>query len=176
MQNIGNIHLFKDEPETALDYYDRAITIGEEIGNKYGLCEIFRFKAEALFKLHRTMDARTINEKGLQIATELEREDIKFDCNILAAKIEFALNPSEKPITKLCHMIAQSNLQEDTAELNYELWKMHIQSKDKSFKAMGGKYQKEALRLYRKLFIKTPSFSNKKRIEELTAKRETLRV
>jgi len=156
--NMGEIYKVKGDYDAALACYNRAIEIDRELGRKYGLAYQLIARAEVLFLLQRFDEARTLNAEGLQVAQEVGRRGKIFQSKVLSAKIDFVLDNREQAVTLLSEMLAQTEDKAQRADVHYEL---------SQFGAEYENHRKEALRLYQKLYTKTPKFEWKKRIEKL---------
>ena len=154
--NIGHIYKAKGNSDTAIVSYDRAIAILRELENKYYLSEYSIGKADALFSLQRSEEARALNAEGLQIAEETGMKEYIFQGKVLSAKIDFVLGNEDAP-HHLEEMLQQTKDDAEIAALHYELWKMTY-TED---------HRQKALNLYRMLYKTTPNIQYKTRMEEL---------
>ncbi|MCP4400413.1 MAG: tetratricopeptide repeat protein [bacterium] len=159
--NMGEIYKVKSDYDAALTCYNRAIEIDRELGRKSGLVYQLIAKAEVLFLLERFDEARLVNVEGQQAAQEVGRQAKIFQSNVLSAKIDFVLDKQEHAVTLLTEMLAQTKDNAQRAELHYELSQFGVEHEN---------HRKEALRLYQKLYEKTPKVEWKKRIEKLKNK------
>ncbi|KAA3600854.1 MAG: tetratricopeptide repeat protein [Calditrichaeota bacterium] len=157
VESMGNVYKGKGGYDKAMECYEKAIKISEKLGIKYYLCGQLNNKAKLLFLLKRNKEAQNINFEVLRIAKEIGRKDVTFEGKVLTEKINFALGDKENPPKQLQKMLIETEEIEEIVELNYELWKINSEEK----------YKIEALKLYQKLYSKTPKFDYKKKIEEL---------
>jgi hypothetical protein len=127
-------------------------------------------KAQLLFLKQNLYEAQISNEESLKIAINLDIKYLIFNCTLLSAKIAFAQGDKTAP-NRLYEMLEQTEDDEQTAELHYELWKMLDAQTSKVLKTFevstAEDHRQKALELYQQLYEKTPKFEYKKRIEEL---------
>ncbi len=166
--NMGTIYYNKGNYDKAMGCYDKAISLGKELEIRFDLSEFLINKAELLFFLKRFNVSEIINEEGLNIANEIGRKDITFKGKVLSAKIDFVLAKDDtsqnNAISKLKEMLSKAEDNEHKAALNYEL---EIMNKELKRDTISNQHKKEALRLYKKLYKKTPNIEYKNRVKEL---------
>ena len=129
-------------------------------------------RAEVFFRSRAILKARACNAEGLQYAEDIGNKSQIFAGRAQKAKIDFALGHKEKAVELLINMLIETANEDEMAELHFELWKMNqtfggfsrlSDSKDN--------HHTVALKLYNKLYAKTPNIEYKNRIDELTSMR-----
>ncbi|OQY27980.1 MAG: hypothetical protein B6244_08530 [Candidatus Cloacimonetes bacterium 4572_55] len=164
--NMGVMYYSKGDIDKAISCFDNSISICKEIQYVYGLCAALTDKAEARFFLKNYDSSKQLNEEGREIARRINRSDMVFKADMLAAKIDYATGKPEKAIQILTGMLAQTQDKYEFVTLHNELWQMYKQ-RDQTGQAQ--EHRRKALELYRKLYEKTPKYEYKQRIEELQA-------
>ncbi|KAA3604001.1 MAG: hypothetical protein DWQ06_05480 [Calditrichaeota bacterium] len=157
---IGITHFEENNIEKAQKLFDEALKLLHQ--KKFDTAEVLFYKSKLLFQIKDYEVSKKLSEKGLVIFEEMKRKDKfakqnLFESKILSSKINFALGDKTNPPKQLLEMLSQTEVKEEIATLNYEIWKMTSEDK----------YKIEALKLFQELYSKTPNFEYKKRIKEL---------
>ncbi len=140
----------------AMEYYDKSIELGAALGVRYDLCYFLLTKAKLLWLMNDYESVSSSAEEARKIALELERGDVVFGATVLLHKVH-ARTDSAGAAEALLALLESSSDDADKAVLRYELYKLKDDEKQR----------KEALKLYRQLYRKTPNIEYKNRIDEL---------
>ncbi len=166
--NIGSIYKDSGNYIKAMECYDKAIAIDYELNLKPNLPGDFFNKANCLYKIQEYDKAGECNNKCIDAAKEIDNKDYFFKSQVLKEKINFKL--SDDPRKKLLNIENLKNIlkdekeEENVASLNYELSIMNFELKRNEG---AEKYKIDTIKLYKKLYKKTPKIEYKKKIEEL---------
>jgi len=165
--NSGSVYKQEGDFEKALELFDKGIALAKKIGFKHTLPFILLDKAETLYLSESFEKAKSTNQECLQIAGEMKYEEQLFVSRVLSEKIDFALAVDDDkkmvPMNKLEAMLKEVKDEGRNAQLQYELWILKKALNIDGF----SNHQREALKLYNRLYKKTPDFSHKQKIEEL---------
>jgi len=148
---LGLIYRGRKNYSKAFDSLNRAIKIAEELASKFLLCAFFNIKAELLFKTGNLQEAQILNEKALTLSEETKRQKIVFNCLILKHKI------NSDTVSMRGMLNDEKYNDEQRAEINFEIWKIDQDPEAKQ----------KALEIYKKLYLRTPEFEFKEKIEEM---------
>ena len=164
----GIIYYLLGNNKRAMEFLNESILLSRELKSKYYLCSFLYDKANLLDKLNKN-DAKFVNNEALNIALEINRSDVVFNCKILSLKIYFKTIEKQELKIKNCiqpleEMLKEEKQEENIATLHYELAKMNHELKRKE---IAEKQKEIAIDLYKKLYKKTPKYEFKKNIEEL---------
>jgi tetratricopeptide (TPR) repeat protein len=131
--------------------FNKAISICSEMKMKYFLCSHLVYKSIMLLEAGRINEAKIFNKEASAIAEEIDLKDVIQKSKILMHKIE-------KDVNSLVEIMNTNELPEDeTADINFELWKI----------TGNEKYRSEALLTYKNLLEKTDQHEYRQRIAEL---------
>jgi len=166
--NIANIYYLQGNYMKALEYFGKAIKIAIEIGENRNLPLWLYSKALTLYKMRRFEDAYRANEEAIKMQLKMKEEEYFFKSKILNAKIAFKTNSRDlqiknciKPLEK---MLNETKVEEQIADLNYELALMNNEINNKT---NANKHKRKALVLFKKLYKNTPKIGYKEKIEKL---------
>ena len=118
---LGNINRIRTDYEKALDYYNRAIEIGEELNLQTILCEYYLEKAVLFFETERFEKSLELTEKAISISAEVNRTDFLFRSKLLKWRIVSG-DDREQSVLQMQEMLEDSTKDEHKAELNYHLF------------------------------------------------------
>lgn len=155
--DIGDIYKDRGDNVNAEKYYDKAIELARELKINSILSSFLYSKAVLKFNSGQTAAAAVLNEEALEIAKSLGKKNIIYYSSILSEKIN-ALKDKAGSISSLKKMLEEYKEDYQSAELNYEIFKLENSAE----------YKTSALKLFTSLFEKTPKAEYKKIIEELS--------
>ena len=163
--NLGKISLAKRELHGAEKFLQRAIVLDRLLDTPYELCE-------ALYTLGKTLAARQHyeeafrhNHEALQIAGEIEYDEIHFQASVGEIRLLHALGriTLEEAIRRLREVQVRFRDEQsddiEAAEVAYRIWKFDPSQEDA---------RQEAARLYRALYKRTPNIEYRYRYKDLT--------
>lgn len=150
MGKIADVYKEMNHYKIALYYYEYALKMLIPLVAKYYLSEYMHKKAWILYKLSYIEKAFTLNLKAKDIATEIKRSEMEFECRILHHLIE-------KNTDVLMKLLMGNLTKEQTAYIYYILWQITDDQE----------YGNKARIIYQELFYKIPRFYYKKRILEI---------
>jgi len=167
--SIATIYTEKINYSKAIEFYDKAININRNLGLKALLSFHLFNKSEILYKINRIQEAKETNKECFEIAEEIKDFEHVYKSKILTAKIDFRIPSNfEFQITNclnpLEEILKNSKDEKQVALLNYEL---AIMNSEMERNEIAKKHKKDALKLYKKLYEKTPMIEFKNRIKEL---------
>jgi len=153
--SMGELFQHQGQTETALTYFNRALSLTRKIGEKFIMTHVLIDKAGILFNQNRLAAARAVNDEGLHFAQELDQNDQILKAT-MAVKIDYSLG-EHSALNRLKQLLTETEKDADRADIHYELWKLTNKNH----------HRQPALTLYQKLFTKTPNIIYKNRIDEL---------
>jgi len=167
--NMGLLYSSQGDYEKAMKCFEKAIDGHRSTGFKYGLTYWLAGKSECLYNYGKYEESKKYADECVSLSEEISKPDTLFSGRILCAKIEFKTNEGEDQrikngIKPLERMLKETEEEDDTAELNYELAIMNFELQRLE---TADKHRIEAIALYRKMYKKTPQIDFKKKIEEL---------
>ena len=110
--------------------------------------------------MQNAQEAPTLVSEALQIADSLGNPDLSFPTQLLKAQILHYQGTSSEGIRLLNELLEQNQDEEKQADLYFELNKLAPDHKTARL---------SALELYKSLYIQTPKFIYKKRIDLLSS-------
>ncbi|MCD4817537.1 MAG: sigma 54-interacting transcriptional regulator [Candidatus Cloacimonetes bacterium] len=179
--SLGRLYMSIKKYNKAEKLFNTSVKIFQKLKNKYLLCFIFNDKAELYFILKKFDEAKILCEKSNIIAKEIGNQFVSFYNDLLLLKIEFYHNndllKKERQIIKLKKILSKEEGGYANSTLNYELYKMTNQifmnnkkltvSDRHKYYLQAKNYKKEAIKLYKEAYKKTPDIEYKERIEEM---------
>lgn len=174
--NMGWAYYNLGQLDQALACFDDAISINREAGQKVTHCYWLYSKVTTLIAQQNYHVAKRCVDEYLTLAHELSLSDHLFSGRVEQAKINFHLAMDnwevaiKEGIEPLEQMLAETDDPAQQAKLHYELWQIAAdfpQLEDLE-NLKPEEHRRAALKLYQKLYEKTPKFEYKKRIEELS--------
>ncbi len=150
----------------ALTYYDKSIEIDYEMGFKPYLPYHLYDKALCLSEMKNYKEAKIFNDKCFLAIKESNNDEYLFLHKVLKEDILYKetkdLKIKLQSIENLKALLEEQTLNERIAEVNYE-----ISVKLNKLKIDSNTYKKKALKIYKKLFKKTPNIIFMEKIKEL---------
>ncbi len=144
----------------AMGYYDKALSFFLESENdikhldRYNAPFLIYHEAKLFLRLSNKKKAKELFKEALKLASGIGRKDIIFKSKVM-------IHAVAKSTYELENMLNDESLEdEQTAKLNYELWKL----------TNNIKFRLKAREIYKKLFEKAPKQEYKKRIVQLNLK------
>ena len=117
--------------------------------------------------------ANKLISEVLRKSVDKGSNDNIFKANLLLHKTEFFIDSKEKSIEHLQKLFNTTNEEKDIADLHYELYQLLTINENPNIdKNQLDEHRKESLKIYKKIYRITKAFKYKKRIEELTSKRD----
>ncbi|KAA3600886.1 MAG: hypothetical protein DWQ06_08675 [Calditrichaeota bacterium] len=156
--NMGLSYLKTENHTKSLEVFEKGLEIANELKLIDMITVHLSYKTKVLITLEKFEEAKIVNIEAIEATKKLNRKDETFKIRLQSSVIDFALGDKENPPKELLEMLSQTEVKEEIANLNYELWKMTSEEN----------YKIEALKLYQELYSKIPNFKYKKCIEELS--------
>ena len=170
--NIGNVYKELVDYDKAIKCYDEAILICNEIGASYNLIHILIEKAELLFLQKKYGQAIKLISEVIKESDDKGSNDYIFKANLLLHKTEYFIKNKDKSIERLQKLFTTTNEEKDIADLHYELYQLlTINESLTIYKNQLDEHRKESLKIYKKIYRNTKALKYKKRIEELTPRK-----
>lgn len=165
--SMGKIHYYQKEYRRALEYYERAISLTNEMELWIKLPYIILQKAKIKYELKEYENALKFSQKADHLAYKMKNEVRIFECKLMKIKILFKTTINRELKIKNCiepleELLEQVKDEEQIAEINYELAVMYSEFKKKTEVE---KHIKKGISLYEKLYKKTPKFEYKNKME-----------
>ena len=165
--NTGEVHRILENFEKSEACLKEAIRIKTEINSPFYLCQSQHCMAELLYDMKRFNEAAKFCNDSLKTARAAHNHEYMFKAKLLGSKIKFedrgGIKEKYNLISSIADMLAAEKNTVNSASLNFELYRMYSAVADdkKAF------HKKAALRIYKKLYLKTPDHEYKQRIEVL---------
>jgi tetratricopeptide (TPR) repeat protein len=124
---IANIYRQVGEQELAQKYYDQAIALHEESGDRYNLCSTCLGKAELYLMREEYARAVVLIEQAKQVAGEVQRQDILFQAGLVEARLLGKTGQEENGRQQLEAMLPPqitADRHEEVAHIYYVLWQI----------------------------------------------------
>jgi tetratricopeptide (TPR) repeat protein len=153
---LGNICRINNLFGQALEYYDKAISIGEELNVQTILCEYYYEKAFLLYQTDRFDDALDLAEKALRMSVEVNRKDFEFKSQLLKCLV-VSKTDKENTVEKLKEMISNFSKEEHVADLNYHVFVLTGEKE----------YADRALNLFETLYSLAPKAAYSEKMNSL---------
>lgn len=157
VNTMGDIHYFTGEYARSLEYYDRAIQVTREINNRLVLGRSLAEKCLVLLELNRMTEARATQSEALQIARDIENQELIFQSYTILAQIDAAEGMKAPALQRLNHLLAVHTAPEEQAEICFFLYQINGDNDDR-LRAIG---------LFEELHRQTPKYIYKKRLNDL---------
>ena len=84
---IAGVYRRTGEYELALRYYDQAIALNEEMGDRFNLCDALLGKGETILLRGEYAEATRLVERGRRLADEIRRKDSQLGARLLEARL-----------------------------------------------------------------------------------------
>ncbi len=158
VNTLADVFFYLKDYRRSLEYYNRAIEITRKIGNKLVLGFSLIEKGAVLIEMSNLSELEKVSADALVIANEIGNPDLRFEAEILLAKLERLQGNLAGAEARLQQLLLQSLPLAQEASVYAELVK--IKKENEELRA-------KALQLFRDLYEATPRFSFKMQIEAL---------
>jgi len=159
VNNLANIYYLKEDYKASIAHYEQSINIGRNIKNRLILCSSLLEKAQTLLDMQEPQEVPNLVKEASKIVTSLGNPNLSFRVELLEAQILHSQGISDEGVRLLEKLLTNNQEDEKQANVYYELFKITPDHKTA---------RSRALKLYTKLYSKTPKFIYKKRINRLS--------
>jgi adenylate cyclase len=159
LSDIADAFKAQDQLKEAETLYTQAIALGRSLNILYDLCGYLHKKADLLARQERYAEAQALNDETLEMAAQVECQDIEFQADVLRIRLRVALGQLE-PDAAVDTQAALLDTWTDPVQqavLHYELWRMGQAN-----------YRDPAAEQYAALYHQTPNITYRTRYEDLT--------
>ncbi len=158
VNTLGDIFFYLQQYDRSLYFYDRAIDVTRQIGNRLVLGFSLVEKGAVLQEIGNLPALKEVVNEALNLAEELGNPDLLFEAQLIAAKTNYAEKHLKEAVSILLDLLQRRLSPDQEAAVYFEL--AHIFPQDL-------KYRSLALRIYDQLYRDTPRFTYHNRIESL---------
>ena len=159
------MNIEKKKYSLAEEYFNKAVSLAQKINIKYPLTEFLLNLGDVLLLTNKKGAYENIME-AYKISKEIGRKDTLFGSTILLKKIEFRKSNDHKSklqiFKNLKKMLKDEKDKENIGLINFELAFM-----DYELKLENSEFKNVAIKIYKKLYTKTPKIEYKNKLEEM---------
>ncbi|MBA3531447.1 MAG: tetratricopeptide repeat protein [Ardenticatenales bacterium] len=154
----------QDNYEEAVQFIQPAIALARLIDTPYDLCEYLYIYGDMLTQQEDYLHAQEINTQALEMALEVEQEEIQFQAQLQAIRLKYLLGelrPAEA--REAFEALGEEGQNErNRAALHYQIWRVVPTLTE---------HREKVAALYRSLYEESPNIEYQRRYEELTRER-----
>ncbi|MEL6922505.1 MAG: tetratricopeptide repeat protein [Bacteroidota bacterium] len=158
INTLGDIYAYRGDFEKSADLYQQAIDVSRAIDNKLVLGFSLAERTDVLLRLGRLEDVKDNFAEAKKIVGDLDNPDLKYEVDILSARIKQFEGQEKAAIAQLESMLQNQLNKTEEAGICYELSKLLPQNKT---------YLEKALKLYRMLYAETPKHLFRLRLDAM---------
>lgn len=147
----------KGDLATALTYYEQCLPVLLAHGAPYYAASTLLEKVELLLMLQAHEEARAANAQARALCEEIGLPGLIQQSHVLEAQLDFMQGEQEAALQTLHQLLAQTEDEEDEADLYYTLWRL----------TQDPQAARQAQERYARLAAQTPSFENRRRLGEV---------
>jgi predicted ATPase/class 3 adenylate cyclase len=158
VNTLGDVFFLTGNYQRSLHFYDRAIDVTRKIGNKLVLGYSLVEKGAVLLEMKDEKNLLVVCHEALEVATDLGNPDLLFEAQVLQARVNLKSGNREVAVSILKELEANTLSTDQEAAIAFEWFRINPEDEDARAKAKT---------LYQELYLLTPRYTYKLRLQEL---------
>jgi len=157
MGNIALTYTGQGRYTDADPLFVKAVGLAQTLNIPYFQCEYLYGRADCYARQRRYTDAQPINDEALRIATQIDRQDIRFQAELLAVALRVATKQIDTQAAVAALQAIEAPGEPEKAAVTYEVWRLNHDDDQR----------REATNRYRELYARTPNVEYRQHLEQL---------